>query len=365
MYRYEMHLHTGESSKCGVTPGKDYIAAYQSRGYDGIFITDHFYHGNTRPERSLPWNEYVEAYCRGYEEAKAEGDKRHFKVFFGIEENFDGDEYLIYGVDKEWLLAHPEARGWTREEMYALVHAHGGCVIQAHPFRDRSYITQIHLGLDVCDGIEAVNTANRPSEDCLALAYAKKFGLLTIAGSDTHNESRISDACGAIAFDKPLASAGDFAARVLAHDQPRLLFPADRLENQTVKCMLPAEIFQNGRRAAEEDELLGWCREAGYAVEEKRVRHVVCFKLKDPSEVNCRMAADVLRSMKGKVEMLEDIQVGVDFLHADRSYDVILQVTVKNRAALEAYQNHPYHVEVVKKHMHAVRSASVAVDYDI
>ena len=36
-----------------------------------------------------------------------------------------------------------------------------------------------------------------------------------------------------------------------------------------------------------------------------------------------------------------------------------------DRAALDAYQQHPYHVDVVKAHMHAVRSASVSVDWEV
>ena len=59
------------------------------------------------------------------------------------------------------------------------------------------------------------------------------------------------------------------------------------------------------------------------------------------------------------------MEVGVDFLHSARSYDVILQVTLADREALDRYQNAPYHVNVVKKHMHAVREASIAVDYEI
>ncbi|MBQ4061964.1 MAG: Dabb family protein [Christensenellaceae bacterium] len=93
------------------------------------------------------------------------------------------------------------------------------------------------------------------------------------------------------------------------------------------------------------------------------VRHIVCFKLKDNSPENCEKAKEVLMSMKGNVELLRDIEVGIDFLHSERSYDLILQVVVDDKDALDAYQKHPYHVEVVKKHMHAVRSASVAVDY--
>ena len=95
------------------------------------------------------------------------------------------------------------------------------------------------------------------------------------------------------------------------------------------------------------------------------LKHIVCFQLQDPTEENCREAQRVLLSMEGKVEQLRSIEVGIDMLHSERSYDLILQVTLDDRAALDAYQNHPYHVGVVKKHMHAVRKASVAVDYYI
>lgn len=95
------------------------------------------------------------------------------------------------------------------------------------------------------------------------------------------------------------------------------------------------------------------------------IKHIVCFKLSDPTPENCNEAARVLRSMQGNVPELLDIEVGVDFLHSERSFDVILQVTLQDRAALDRYQNAPYHVNVVKKHMHAVRKTSVAVDYEL
>ncbi len=93
------------------------------------------------------------------------------------------------------------------------------------------------------------------------------------------------------------------------------------------------------------------------------IKHIVCFKLKDNSAENCEKTKEILLSMEGKVPMLRGIEVGVDFLHSDRSYDIILQVTLDSPEALEEYQNDPYHCGVVKKHMHAVREASVAVDY--
>ena len=95
------------------------------------------------------------------------------------------------------------------------------------------------------------------------------------------------------------------------------------------------------------------------------IKHIVCFNLKDNSPEECNKAAEILRSMEGKVDLIRDIEVGVDFLHSERSYDIILQVVLDNAEALEKYQNDEYHCNVVKKYMHAVRESSVAIDYNI
>ena len=265
MYRYETHLHTVESSACGVTPGREYPAIFKARGYDGIFITDHFFHGNTRPARDLPWPDYVDGYMRGYEEAKKAGDEIGFKVFFGIEENFAGDEYLIYGVGREFLLAHPEIPHWTREEMLEAVHGAGGAVMQAHPFRDRFYISQIHLLLDGVDGIEGINTANTANDNLAALCYAEKFGLQILAGSDTHDKARISDMNGGILYEKPLESPEDFAERLLKRESPRVFYPEALFAGMGgVQIKLPSEIRRNGAwEELSHEEIAAWIRSAG------------------------------------------------------------------------------------------------------
>ncbi|MBE5733544.1 MAG: Dabb family protein [Clostridiales bacterium] len=93
------------------------------------------------------------------------------------------------------------------------------------------------------------------------------------------------------------------------------------------------------------------------------IKHVVCFKLNDGESP--QKAKEVLLSMKGNVPMLKDIEVGVDCLHSARSYDVILAVVLDDMNALSDYQKDEYHVNVVKKHMHAVTKTSVAVDFEI
>lgn len=92
------------------------------------------------------------------------------------------------------------------------------------------------------------------------------------------------------------------------------------------------------------------------------IKHVVCFKLKEGEDVD--FAVNLLLSMKGKVEEIIDMEVGKDFLHSQRSYDIILIVTLKDREALDSYQSNKYHCEVIKTHMHKVRESSVAVDYE-
>lgn len=95
------------------------------------------------------------------------------------------------------------------------------------------------------------------------------------------------------------------------------------------------------------------------------IKHVVCFKLHDASEENCKKAAEVLMSIKGNIDYIKDIEVGVDFLHSPRSFDVYLSVVLENEDMLDVYQNDTYHCDVVKAHMHAVTEKSVSLDFII
>ena len=95
------------------------------------------------------------------------------------------------------------------------------------------------------------------------------------------------------------------------------------------------------------------------------IKHIVCFKLKNSTDEERRKAAEILRSMEGNVPQLRGIEVGCDFLHSPRSYDIILQVTLDSAEELDAYQNDEYHCSVVKKHMHEAAESSVAIDYEL
>lgn len=94
------------------------------------------------------------------------------------------------------------------------------------------------------------------------------------------------------------------------------------------------------------------------------IKHIVCFKLKDNSKEKLDETKQILSSMKDNVKLLQNLEVGIDFLHSARSYDIILQVTLENKEQLEQYQKDEYHCNVVKKYMHAHTLSSVSVDYE-
>jgi len=93
------------------------------------------------------------------------------------------------------------------------------------------------------------------------------------------------------------------------------------------------------------------------------IKHIVCFKLKDGESKE--KAKEILMSMKGNVPFLRGIEVGIDELHSNRSFDVILTVLLDDFNALSDYQVDEYHCNVVKKHMHAVAEKSISMDYTI
>lgn len=230
-YLYETHLHTRQGSACGRATGREMARFYKALGYQGIIVTDHFFHGNTAVSRLLSWEDRIDWFCSGYEDAKAEGDRIGLDVFFGMEQNFKGDEYLIYGLDKAYLLAHPEMEHWTRRQQLEEVHRAGGCVIQAHPFRDRDYIPRVLLGRQFADGVEIANAGNYPYNDAAACRYASEFGLMATAGSDNHyagDAEKSRDAMMGVVLPQRLTCIQDYVQMILARTPLELSVPQGR-----------------------------------------------------------------------------------------------------------------------------------------
>ncbi|MCQ2594572.1 MAG: PHP domain-containing protein [Treponemataceae bacterium] len=224
VYKYETHLHTAEVSACGVSPAADYIEAYSNAGYAGIIVTDHFFNGNCGVNPFLSWEEKIDAFCLGYENALNAAKGTNFKVFFGIEYNFGGDEYLLYGLTKKHLKEMPQIMEMNHAQLFEAINSVGGLMIQAHPFRRRSYIKEVRLHPKDVHGAEVYNAGNRMTENFEAIEYAKQNGLVMTSGSDIHNAANLFspeqaaamgvNKTGGVAFNAPLETIEDYIAAI-------------------------------------------------------------------------------------------------------------------------------------------------------
>jgi len=93
------------------------------------------------------------------------------------------------------------------------------------------------------------------------------------------------------------------------------------------------------------------------------ITHIVFFKLKDRSPENIQRTRDVLAAMDGKIPQLRSLEVGIDVMRSERSYDLALVAKFDSLEDLRAYNDHPVHQEVLK-YIATVKDISLAVDYE-
>lgn len=188
-YFYDLHVHSKECSGCAASGVRELVRACKEKGYSGFVLTNHFLTGNNCVPKNLPWTERVRAYWDAYLAGRDEGEKIDFDVFFGIEHHYgNAQEILIYGIDFDFLAANEDFCDITAEEICDRVHAHGGFVSHAHPFRERGYIPKGDFRMDFSylDAIEIYNSANREEEDIRAQKLCGELNLAYTAGNDLH-----------------------------------------------------------------------------------------------------------------------------------------------------------------------------------
>ena len=216
MYRYETHLHTYPVSQCAKVDSVKSLEIYKEMGYDGVFITNHFLDGNINFDvRGLPYEEQIEFYFSDYEKAKAAEKEAGVRVFCGIELTYKGTDFLVYGLDKEWFLAHPEIMEMKKSEELPFLMEAGALVIQAHPYREAGYIDHIRLFPRCVHGIEVLNASQPDEVNHMAELYAEHYGLIRFAGSDNHRGAKKPVFAG-MESDTPILDELDFVKRVKA-----------------------------------------------------------------------------------------------------------------------------------------------------
>lgn len=226
MYKYQMHLHTTPCSLCGKLTPETLCSALVENGFQGGVITNHFYHGNSGIDRSesTSWEQFVSAYEESYLECKKEGEKHGLDIIFSIEESLvPGLEVLCYGVTPKILYDNPQLINQDAEEWVRVMRENGVVVIQAHPFREASYIPNPGpLPVEMIDGIEVNNCGHRPEMNVPAQEMAEKYPhLIRTSSADAHVPEMVG--FGGIITKKRITNERELAELLRSRDYQLIL----------------------------------------------------------------------------------------------------------------------------------------------
>ena len=98
------------------------------------------------------------------------------------------------------------------------------------------------------------------------------------------------------------------------------------------------------------------------------IKHIVMWKLEDFADgrtknENAKIIKEKLDALVGVIPEIVELEVGIDILGTNQSYDVVLVSEFKNLQELDIYAKHPEHVKV-GEFVGKVRKDRVAVDYE-
>lgn len=213
--KIDLHVHTSELSMCGQLKAEEIVRIYKDAGYDAVAITNHFNLDTAQHFERHGISDYIGHYRRGFELARKEGEKVRLRVFFGYEIRFTENinDYLVFGMPDELADDYRALFSMRAKDFSALANERGFLFYQAHPFRN---------GMTVCNpailfGIEVHNGhPGHDSRNDVANAWAEKYNLHKISGSDCHFESGAAKA--GIITDKDVRTTEELTEILRADD---------------------------------------------------------------------------------------------------------------------------------------------------
>lgn len=91
--------------------------------------------------------------------------------------------------------------------------------------------------------------------------------------------------------------------------------------------------------------------------------HIVLFKLKESTKENLEFLKKAFLSMSGNIKELKELEVGIDVIRSDRSYDIAIITRFDTKEDYLAYDVNEFHVEKVKKVIGSYIEVSKTIDF--
>ena len=183
MFKTELHCHSNNISLCAQVSCADVVKKFTEAGYTTLVLTNHL-NDYTMEHHASSWEEFIDKFYNAYMELKKEADGR-LNILFGAELRFKENinDYLLFGVTREFLLAHPEIFSLNPEKLSPILRENNILFVQAHPFRNGMTVINPRF----LDGVEIFNGhMGHDSRNEIAEAWAKKYNLIATSGTDFH-----------------------------------------------------------------------------------------------------------------------------------------------------------------------------------
>lgn len=182
----DLHAHSSGISHCCRIPYDAVIRIALDTGLDGIVLTNHYQKSYVTDG---DYAAFAHRYTEEFRRAKAYGDSVGCKVFFGAEvtmEKHDGAHLLLYGIDERFIEENPTLFDLTQEELYRMVKAIGGTLVQAHPYRKKKHLLDVRF----LDGVEVnCHPLYGKSDFADMVEIATENGLILTCGGDYHADT--------------------------------------------------------------------------------------------------------------------------------------------------------------------------------
>ena len=91
--------------------------------------------------------------------------------------------------------------------------------------------------------------------------------------------------------------------------------------------------------------------------------HIVLFKAKEPTKENLQFLEKTFLSMNGNIKELKQLEVGIDVIRSERSYDIAIITRFDSKEDYLAYDVNEFHVEKVKKVIGPYLEGSKTIDF--
>lgn len=188
-YKYEIHCHTKEVSRCAQISVEKLIEKYKEAGYSGIVLTDHYSPMTFDIPDFFSKKKAIDHYLRAWRIAEKYNDE-NFTVLLGMELRFYAtvNDYIIYGVTEDMLYELPFLLSVYIKRASKMLRERGCLFLQAHPFR--KLISRANP--KYLDGVEVFNGKASEEENTNAEKWAEEINApVKTSGSDCHRESGV------------------------------------------------------------------------------------------------------------------------------------------------------------------------------